>query len=188
MSGRLIAQCFLVVLRADRRPELSLPPLITAGYVRGETCLPGREFHPRSNRCRSGSAAVPHQLAFRARPSDDASVTRAARRWNAADLKNSLQLLGWNVLWQGSVSPLTDYRNGSVQVRRYDSFSGQEAQQCPDCRNYQLTTTGLAFACFTTNKIANVLCIERGPVRFTHLERLDQSTRIAKILVPGFEG
>src|SRR6266446_10935978 len=34
-----------------------------------------------------------------------------------------------NMLWQGGVSPLTDYRNGSVQVRRYDSFGCQEAQQ-----------------------------------------------------------
>src|SRR6516162_7158936 len=87
--------------------------------------------------------------------------------------------------WQGGVSPLTDYRNGSVQVRRYDSFGGQEAQECSDCSNYQPTTAGLAFGCFTTNKIANLLCVERCPVRLAHLERLDQSTRIAEIMFPG---
>src|SRR5580704_18538678 len=92
------------------------------------------------------------------------------------------------MLWQGSVSPLTDYRNGSVQVGTDNSFGGQEAQECPDCRNYQPTTTGFAFACFTTNKIANLLCIKRGPVRLTHLERLDHSTRIAKINGAGIRG
>src|SRR5258708_38967046 len=92
------------------------------------------------------------------------------------------------MLWEGGVSPITDCRNGSVQVWRYNSFSSQEAQQCPDCSNYQPTTTGLAFGCFTTNKIADVLCIELGPVRLARLERLDQSTRIAKIMVPGLWG
>src|ERR1700730_11510258 len=92
------------------------------------------------------------------------------------------------MLWQGSVLPFTDYRNGSVQVRRYDSFGGQEAQQCSDCGNYLLTTPGLAFGCFRTNKVANVLCIQRGPVRFAHLAPLDQSPRIAEITMPGFGG
>src|SRR5258705_3459279 len=92
------------------------------------------------------------------------------------------------MLWWRGVSPLTDYRNGWVQVRRYASFGGQEAHQCPDCSNYQPTTAGLAFACFTTKKIANLLCIERGPGRLAHLERLDQLTRIAKIMVPGLWG
>src|SRR5258708_15579291 len=68
MSERLIAQRFLVVHRADKRPELSLPPLITAGCARGETCLPGFGFCPRSNQCRSGSTPLPHRLPFLAHP------------------------------------------------------------------------------------------------------------------------
>jgi hypothetical protein len=81
------------------------------------------------------------------------------------------------MLRQGSVSPLTNYRNGSVQVRRYDSFGGQEAQQCSDCHNYQPTTIGLAFGCFRTNKVANVLCIKRGPVRLSVMRAIKRADR-----------
>src|ERR1700730_1833615 len=92
------------------------------------------------------------------------------------------------MLWQGGGAQLPESRNGSVTAWRCNSFTSQKAQQRPACSHDQATTTGLAFGCFTTNKIADVLCIELGPVRLARLERLDQSTRIAKIMVPGLWG
>src|SRR5271165_1896414 len=95
MSGRLIAQRFLVVLRADRRPELSLPPVITARCARGVTCCPDVNFT--LDPIDVVQVQLPYLTSSHSEPGhheDDASVTRAARRWKAADLKNSLQLLG----------------------------------------------------------------------------------------------